>query len=397
MPHANAKAQIVSICLAAGAIFSALAVRSFVLPLRVHDLGGDKVVVGALFSVGTVTAAGLSLPAGLLADRFGKRSLLLFSILVCAVSQLGLGLATTVAPLFLWQALGGVGFAASQAALMATLADAVPGHRLGRAIGWLTLAFQLGFLAGPAAAGLALQWVTLPAALAASTALFAVALALTLAGIRATPGAETGWNLAGPLRQIARHRTFAVGSVGLLGATVLWGTLQAYLPLFGKEQLGLPEAQIGYMIAIQALANALARIPAGRLVDRVPKRGLIAVVGLGAYAVCVALLPHLGGFWAATLLLALSMPLLATVYLALGVLFTSLSTPQTRGVAMGAYGTILFLGLGFGPAVFGPVMERAGYLAGFTACAGTALAMAAVAAALRSDRWARRPPTHLAA
>jgi MFS family permease len=380
----------VPIYVAAGAIFAALAVRGFAIPLRVSELGGDKIVVGLLFTVTTITAAGLSLPAGFFADRFGKRAMLLFSIVVGGISQLGLGLADSVAPMYLWQALAGVGGAGAQAALMASLTEVVPPHRRGRAIGWLTLAFQVGFLVGPAAAGAALQWFDLKTALTGSTALFVVAFVLTVTTVPRSPGVDTGWNVLGPLRVIATSRTFAFACVGMLGATIVWGTLQAYLPLFAKEQLRLPEAQIGYMIAIQAVANGLARIPGGRLVDRVPGRATIVVAGLAVYAICLAVLPHLMGFWSVTILLALSVPLLATTYLALGVVFTNLGTAETRGVAMGVYGMILYLGLGFGPAVFGVVMQQAGYVVGFTACAATGLALAALTAALRGAHVLRR-------
>jgi len=162
-----ARNRTLPIYVAAGCIFAAFGVRSFALPLRVNELGGSRIEVGLLFSVGTVVAAGLSLPAGFLADRFGKRSLLLLAIVIGGVSQVGLGIAGSVAPLFLWQALAGVGGAAAQAALMAALVDAVPAARLGRAIGWLTLAFQVGLLLGPAAAGTSLQWLSLQNALAA--------------------------------------------------------------------------------------------------------------------------------------------------------------------------------------------------------------------------------------
>jgi len=389
-----ARNQTLPIYVAAGCIFAAFAVRAFALPLRVVELGGDKVAVGLLFSVGTVTAAGLSLPAGLIGDRFGKRTLLLLSIGIGALSQLGMGVAGSVAPLFVWQALAGVGAAGAQAALMSTLLDVVPSARVGRAMGWLTLAFQMGLLTGPALAGMSLHWLDLGAALAVSTALFALALAMTL-GIRATPGREVGWNLIEPLRAIAGSRAFAVATAGMLGATVLWGTLQAYLPVFGKEQLRLSPEQIGYMIAIQAVANGLARIPGGRIVDRLPRRGPLVAVGLGIYAVAIAVLPHVSGFWAATLLLTISVPVLATVYIALGVVFSNLSTAETRGVAMGVYGSVLYLGLGFGPAIFGTIMEHSGYLAGFTACAATGLLLAALTAALRSTRL--RPPRPAAA
>jgi MFS family permease len=366
-------------------MFTALGVRSFALPLRVVELGGDKIAVGLLFSVGTVTAAGLSLPAGFIGDRFGKRTLLLLAITIGGLAQLGMGVAQSVPLLILWQALAGVGIAGAQAALMSTLVDVVPSSTVGRALGWLTLAFQVGLLAGPALAGISLHWLTLSTALAISTALFCLAVAMTLV-IPPTPGREVGWNVIGPLREIARRRAFAVAAVGMLGATMLWGTLQAYLPVFGKEQLRLSPEQIGYLIALQAVANGLARIPGGRIVDRLPRLGLLVAVGLGVYAVAIAVLPHLSGFWAATLLLTLSVPILATVYIALSVLFSGLSTPETRGVAMGVYGTVLYLGLGFGPAVFGAIMERSGYLAGFTACAAVGLLLAALTAALRSSR-----------
>jgi MFS family permease len=379
-----------AVYLAAGSIFVAMAARGLLLPLRVHELGGDKIAVGLLFTIFTITAAGLSLPAGFLADRFGRRYLILFSIAIGGVSQLGVAAASSVTPMFLWQALAGLGGGASQAALFAALADATPGSRLGRSMGWLTLAMQVGFLVGPALAGISLQWLSLQAALAWSGAFFGVALAATLFGISSASATHKEFELLAPLRQIVRQPGFLPVSVALLSATLLWGTLQAYLPLFGKEQLGLPAAQIGYMIAIQAVANGLARIPGGRLVDRVRRRGPIVIGGIIAFSLCLALLPHLMGFWATTTLLVLAVPLLATVYIAVSVVFTGLSTDETRGVTMGLYSLVLYVGLGLGPAIFGAVMERSGYGVGFTACAATGLVLAGLVAVLRRSPAGRR-------
>src|ERR1700730_18248074 len=102
----SARSHTLPIYVAAGCIFAALAVRSFALPLRVVELGGDKMAIGLLLSVSTVTAAGLSLPAGFLGDRFGKRTLLLLSIAIGGLSQLRMGLAQSVAPPFVWQGPG---------------------------------------------------------------------------------------------------------------------------------------------------------------------------------------------------------------------------------------------------------------------------------------------------
>ena len=76
---------------------------------------------------------------------------------------------------------------------------------------------------------------------------------------------------------------------------------------------------------------------------------------------------------------------MATAFVAMGVVFGDLSVYSTRGITMGMYGTILFLGLAAGPLMFGPVVQNFGYAAGFTACAAVASALALVMAALHAE------------
>ena len=76
--------------------------------------------------------------------------------------------------------------------------------------------------------------------------------------------------------------------------------------------------------------------------------------------------------------------------MAIGVVFGDLSAASTRGVTMGAYGTVLFLGLATGPLVFGPIVQSNGYVAGFTACAAVAMVLAIVMAAFHAEPLRRR-------
>jgi MFS family permease len=188
-----------------------------------------------------------------------------------------------------------------------------------------------------------------------------------------------------PLRALIQQRSFGPVVVGLLAATLAWGTVGAFLPIFGKESLGLSNSQIGLMLAIQAVANGLARIPGGRLVDRAKHRWPIVFVGVMVWSVAAIVLGHLSGFWAPVVLLVIATPFVATVYVAIGVVFGDLSIGSTRGVAMGAYGTVLFLGLAAGPLAFGPIVQLYGYAAGFTACAGVAMVLALVMAAFHAE------------
>jgi len=79
-------------------------------------------------------------------------------------------------------------------------------------------------------------------------------------------------------------------------------------------------------------------------------------------------LPHLSGFWVPTLLLVVTVPMIATAFIAIGIVFVQMATADSRGTAMGVYSTVLFLGLGAGPAMFAPLMDRS-FVVGFTACA----------------------------
>ena len=100
--------RIVFIYLAAGSVFATIAARGLTVPLYAHGLGASRFEVGALFSAATITAALLSLPSGVLIDRFGARTLLAVSLILTAGSQAATALTTTVAPLFLWQVVGGI-------------------------------------------------------------------------------------------------------------------------------------------------------------------------------------------------------------------------------------------------------------------------------------------------
>jgi MFS family permease len=384
--------RLLPVYFVAASVFSAGAARNFLVPLYAHDVGANRTQIGLLFAVFMAAAAVLSLPSGFLADHFGRKRALLFAIVAQGATQLGAGLTHSVPLLYLLQVGGGLGAAFMQTSLMAAVADGAPTGRMGQAMGWLTLAFQAGFLAGPAIAGVALEFTNYQGDLVLMTVLYGLALPAALFGVRAGPLRPRGrpLEIRSTLSQLQRQRGFYAVLLGLFASTVLWGTLQAFLPIFAKEQLGLPGAQIGYLLAIQAVANGLTRLPSGWLVDRLTRRGPLVIAGTSGYAVAVAVLPHVYGFWPATLVLALGVPLLATAFVALNVAFVDLATEETRGVTMGLNGLMLYLGLTAGPAVFGPVMQSAGYTAGFSACSVAVVVMMALVALLRSEPVERR-------
>ncbi|HSS93600.1 MAG TPA: MFS transporter [Candidatus Dormibacteraeota bacterium] len=391
--------RTLAIYIAAGASFASLSARGLTVPLYAHQLGADRFEVGALFSAATLAAAALSLPSGLLIDRFGARSLLIFSLVVSGGSQLAAAATTTVAPLFIWQIVGGLGSGAQQAALFSAVTESVKAGRLGRAMGWLTLSMQVGFFIGPSVAGLLLMWLDIRTDLAVTTVMLVFAVPGALLASGTTQAAERGLSLREPLRMLVAQPAFVPVTIGLIAATIAWGTIGAFLPIFGKEALRLPSSQVGLLLALQAVANGLSRIPGGRLVDRARHRWPIVFVGVVVWSAAAIVLGHLSGFAGPAIVLVIATPFMATVFVAIGVVFGDLSASSTRGVAMGMYGTILFLGITIGPLAFGPVVQTYGYAAGFTACSVVAVVLVLVMALLNAEPLRRRvgvrlpPPT----
>jgi MFS family permease len=385
------KNRTLFIYVAAGATFTALSTRGFLVPLYAHGMGATRFQVGALFAVSTLAAAATSLPAGLLVDRFGARTLLWTSVVVSAVTQLATAATTTVPPLFFWQVVGGLAGGAQNAVLFAAITETVSGGRLGRAMGWLTFSFQAGFFLGPAIAGILLTWLDVRTDIAVTTAvlLFAIPGALAASDTRQT---DAGFSLVNPLKALVSQSSFTPLVIGLVGATLAWGTVSAFLPIFGKEQLRLPSAQVGYLIAIQAVANGAARIPAGSVVDRARRRWPIVFAGVVVWSIASIVLGHLSGFWAPALVLIVGTPFMAAAYVAIGTVFGSLSAASTRGVTMGFYGTVLFLALAIGPLAFGQIVQSSGYAAGFTVCAVVAIGLGLAMAVMQSELVRRSTP-----
>src|SRR4030081_3852145 len=109
--------RVLAIYLITALSFGAGGARNLAIPLYADQLGATRGEIGLLFSTFTITGALMSLPSGLLADRFGRRNIVVFSMLALGFSQLISGLTHEVWVLFATQLLGGLGGGAAQTAL----------------------------------------------------------------------------------------------------------------------------------------------------------------------------------------------------------------------------------------------------------------------------------------
>ena len=113
----------------------------------------STVGVGLVFAVAVATEFAVLYPAGSLADRFGRRAVMIPALTALAITSATLGLATAPVILACMMGLHGIasGFAGVPPAAM--LSDVVPEHMSGTGVGMFRFAGDLAFFLGPLAAG----------------------------------------------------------------------------------------------------------------------------------------------------------------------------------------------------------------------------------------------------
>jgi MFS family permease len=130
------------------------AVFDTLVPLFAKDeLAMSTVGIGVIFAVALTTEFVVLYPAGAVADRRGRKFLLVPALAALAVLSGSLGWAETPVVLGVLMAVSGIAFGFAGVPPAAMLADVVPTERSGTAVGLFRFCGDLGFTLGPLLAG----------------------------------------------------------------------------------------------------------------------------------------------------------------------------------------------------------------------------------------------------
>lgn len=126
-------------------------------PYLAERFGASPAEVGLLMSVYSLTQFLFSPVWGQLSDRYGRRPIILLSLIGGGFSHLGFAFADTFWGLILARALAGM-FGGNLPAAMAYIADVTEEKDRTKSMGLVGAAFGLGFILGPAIGGFAAHW-----------------------------------------------------------------------------------------------------------------------------------------------------------------------------------------------------------------------------------------------
>jgi MFS family permease len=255
---------------------------------QVYAIDGDPLDLGLVGLAMFLPLPLLALPAGHLADRSPRRTVLALAIALDVAVALGL-LAVTRAgadetwPFFLLAFAVGVASALGAPAGRALVPSLVPRPLLVRALAQRSVAFQASVIVGPAVGGLLFALhPELVYGVAAGLSVVALLATLLLRAGRDGAGAGSP-DLASLLGGVwlVRRTPVLLGAVSLDLFAVLFGGAVALLPVFAKDVLEVGPAGLGLLRAAPA-AGALvcAVVLTRRPVRERAGRTLLTVVAL---------------------------------------------------------------------------------------------------------------------
>src|SRR5437588_3619677 len=255
-----------------------------VVPVRVlyaESRGASLAIIGAMASSYLISNFLFQYPSGWIADRWGRKPIMIVSLFLQAVVSATYLLIADPILFVLVRFVEGAVAAAFLPSARALITDAIPAKHRGEAFGIFSAFFNCGFLLGPAIGGL-LASTGYASAFIGAVIFRLVAVVIVVVLIRVPPKSTD--TIQTKLAPVSLRRLFALP---LLGAYILGfcdylfvGFDIALTPLWLHDHLGAAVVMIGIAYMAFSVTGIIAAPLGGRLADRRRRSTLILVFGL---------------------------------------------------------------------------------------------------------------------
>ena len=356
------------------------------LPFYAQTFGASPLMVGLLFASFSLAQLFASPVLGAWSDRWGRRPVLIFSLVGTVVSFVMLAVAHSLAMLFAARIVDGLS-GGNITTARAYIGDIATDENRAKSFGMLGAAFGLGFIIGPALGGLFAR-ISYTAPIWAAAAITVVATVVawgwlpeTVHRVNAVSGSP--WRALGDLSHRADLRLLF--TIDFL----YWGSFAVYqttFALFGARRFGFDATHTGYLLAAFGFLGVLVQVGlVGPVVKRLGEAqtlvvGLIfAATGWGGSAMTHSLPLFIALLVPGALGIGLCNPSLVS-------LISGAAGRNEQGRVQGAAGALESLGRTIGPVWGNGVLQWLGEGAAYGSAALVLLGAAALSTRYRKSR-----------
>ena len=341
------------------------------LPLAIDDYGISRAEAGLLISLPMLVGAGLGIPGGMLAARFGLKRSYMVSWAAMALLSLSAFTPNFYAMLAL-RLFYGVGLALMVASSGQLVMQWFRGREVLVVNALNTAILSLGVAVSVAGAVPLAEWLGWKTTLTVFAGIGVIGTVIWPAAPGDRSG-QSGHRTGISVREVIavlRGRTVALLVAADAGVFIQYTALTGWLPTFFSEDRGIPLSEAGLLTSILPFVGMFAVFAGGALPMRFSYRsilvfsGILAILGgLGSF-----LFTHPVGIYASVIALGvgswLYVPTLLTVPMRLAG-----ATPERVAVVWGSFMTFSGIGMFISPILVGALRDTSGsFFPGFIIC-----------------------------
>ncbi|MEE2897413.1 MAG: MFS transporter [Gemmatimonadota bacterium] len=337
-----------------------------ILPQIGDDLGIADAVLGTLVTAYSLMVGLFAILSGPISDRIGRRKILLAGCGAMTLALAAHGLVDSYVSFLAVRVFAGMAGGILSGAAVSYIGDYFPYDRRGWATGWVMSGAAFGQIIGiPLGIVMAARW-----GFHSPFYLFAVTMAATLSllyfgvpqvAVARTSDALTVRGAAADYGAMLQRPEVAWAAVAYFVMFFGVAVFVIYLPTWLERDLGATGDQIALMFLIGGVANVVAGPQAGKLSDRIGRKGIILLATIGLSLLMVGTVPLVTNITIAYGFFFLTMALVAMRVSPFSALLTGLVQDERRGSLMSLAVALGHLGFALGGAVAGPLFAGVGY------------------------------------
>ena len=324
-----------------------------IFPVIIKELGIAESQVGLLITFFTLPGVVLTPIFGILADRYGRKKILIPSLFLFGIAGFLCGFSKNFSILLLLRFFQGIGAASLGSLNITIIGDLLYGEERVKAMGYNASVLNIGTAVYPSIGGfLSLLGWNFPFFLPILAIPIGV-VALFLLEDKSIRNEESikdyFFNL---IKSVRNAKIILIFIGGLSTFIILYGVHLSYFPFLANHNFGLSPFLIGLLMSGMSFTTALASSQLGRLVNKFNVKNLLIFSYL-FYALALILTPFMQKPWQLLIPIiifgmghGINVPSVQTM-------IAELAPSEYRGALMSLNGMVLRLGQTLGPILLG--------------------------------------------